>query len=183
MIIAAGGFFFFVLATSWIFGREFADGTVKDMLAVPVPRSSILSAKFITAFLWSLAITIAMTTVSLVMGAILGLPGASPAVISGGLGLILVTALLTIAAALTFALVASMGRGYLLSIGLAIMTVMMANLIAVTGRGEYFPWAVAGLYAHEPSSVTAVSFVLVVLTFTVAVLLTNWWWHKADQNK
>jgi len=41
-IIAAGGFFFFVLAISWVFGREFADGTLKDMLAVPVQRSSIL---------------------------------------------------------------------------------------------------------------------------------------------
>ncbi|HLE51770.1 MAG TPA: ABC transporter permease, partial [Anaerolineales bacterium] len=46
-IIAAGGFFLFVLAVSWVFGREFADGTLKDMLAVPVQRSSILLAKFI----------------------------------------------------------------------------------------------------------------------------------------
>ena len=29
-----------VLAISWVFGREFADGTLKDMLAVPVPRSA-----------------------------------------------------------------------------------------------------------------------------------------------
>ena len=36
-IIAAGGFFLFVLIISWVFGREFADGTLKDMLAVPVP--------------------------------------------------------------------------------------------------------------------------------------------------
>ena len=37
-IIAAGGFILFVLIISWVFGREFADGTVKDMLAVPVRR-------------------------------------------------------------------------------------------------------------------------------------------------
>ena len=37
-IIALGEFFLLILAVSWIFGREFADGTLKDMLAVPVPR-------------------------------------------------------------------------------------------------------------------------------------------------
>ena len=41
-IIAAGGFFFFVFAISWMFGREFVDGTLKDLLAVPVPRATIL---------------------------------------------------------------------------------------------------------------------------------------------
>ena len=35
-MIAAGGFFVFCLIISWVFGREFADGTLKDMLAVPV---------------------------------------------------------------------------------------------------------------------------------------------------
>src|SRR5512136_1836376 len=49
---ALGGFFFFCLAMSWTFGREFADGTVKDLLAVPVPRMDILLAKFIVAALW-----------------------------------------------------------------------------------------------------------------------------------
>ena len=52
-IISAGGFFLFVLAISWVFGREFADGTLKDMLAVPVPRASILLAKFVVAAIWS----------------------------------------------------------------------------------------------------------------------------------
>src|SRR5512135_1525958 len=47
LLIAAGGFFLFVLVVSWVFGREFADGTLKDMLAVPVQRSSIVLAKFI----------------------------------------------------------------------------------------------------------------------------------------
>src|SRR3990172_8648329 len=41
MIIAAGGFFLFTFVISWVFGREFADGTLKDMLAVPISRSTI----------------------------------------------------------------------------------------------------------------------------------------------
>ena len=36
--VAVGGIFLFSLIGSWVFGREFVDGTVKDLLAVPVPR-------------------------------------------------------------------------------------------------------------------------------------------------
>ena len=183
MIMAAGGFFIYVLATTWIFGREFSDGTVKDMLAVPVPRSSILIAKFITAIAWSLAVSIAMTAVSVLMGFVMKLPGGSTQVLISGLAQVLVTALLSIALALPFALAASIGRGYLLPFGLVVLTLMMANVIAMTGRGEYFPWSIAGIYAQEPASLSAVSFVLVALTCLAGAFFTDRWWHKADQNK
>ena len=44
-MIAAGGFFLFCLIICWVFGREFTDGTLKDLLAVPVSRGSIVLAK------------------------------------------------------------------------------------------------------------------------------------------
>ncbi len=59
-MIAAGGFFFFCLIVSWVFGREFADGTLKDLLAVPVPRSSILLAKFVVSAAWSVGLSLAI---------------------------------------------------------------------------------------------------------------------------
>ena len=65
----------FVMAVTWVFGREFADGTLKDMLAVPVQRSSILMAKFIVTAAWSAALTLVILIFSLVMGAIIQLPG------------------------------------------------------------------------------------------------------------
>src|SRR5215469_11072497 len=42
--LAVVGLIFFSLMMSWVFGREFADGTVKDLLAVPVSRVTILMA-------------------------------------------------------------------------------------------------------------------------------------------
>ena len=70
-IIAAGGFMFSVFAVSWMFGREFADGTLKDMLAVPVPRGSILLAKFVIVAAWSAALVVLVFGVSLIMGTLL----------------------------------------------------------------------------------------------------------------
>jgi ABC-2 type transport system permease protein len=182
-IIAAGGFFLFVLAISWVFGREFADGTLKDMLAVPVQRSSIILAKFIVTAIWSAALTIVMFIVGLVMGAIIKLPGGSISVILQGSTLLLVTACLVIALVMPFALFASVGRGYLLPLGVAVLTMMMTNLVAIAGWGETFPWAVPGLYAQGKSSLTPISFWIVLLTGLIGIIATYLWWKYADQNR
>lgn len=182
-IIAAGGFFLFILVISWVFGREFTDRTLKDMLAVPVPRSSILLAKFIVVSIWSAALTMVILTASLVMGAIIQLPGGTISVILQGSLLLLVTACLAIAVVMPFAFFASAGRGYLLPLGLAVLTLMMANLVAVAGWADYFPWAVPGIYAQGTASLPPVSFWIVFLTGLVGMIATYLWWKYADQNR
>ena len=82
-----------------------------------------------------------------------------------------------------FALFASVGRGYLLPVGVAVLTVMMANLVVVIGWGEYFPWAAPMLYAQGKSSLPAASFWVVVFTCLAGMLATYFWWKNADQNR
>ena len=157
-IIAAGGFIFSVFAVSWVFGREFTDGTLKDLLAVPVPRGSILLAKFVIVAVWSAILVALVFVVSLIMGVIIQLPGGSPNVILNSLTPIAITVCLMITVVMPFAFFASIGRGYLLPLGVAILSLIMANLVVVTGWGEYFPWAIPMLYAqsigHKLSTLT-----------------------------
>jgi len=182
-IIAAGGFFFYVLAISWVFGREFADGTLKDMLAVPVQRSSILLAKFTVVAAWSAAMTIIIFIFGLVMGAIIRLPGGSLSVILQGSTVAAVTACLVIAVILPFAFFASVGRGYLLPMAVAILSLIMANLIMVVGWAEYFPWAVPMLYAQGKGYTGPISYWIVFLTGLAGMIGTYLWWKFADQNR
>jgi ABC-type transport system involved in multi-copper enzyme maturation permease subunit len=182
-IVAAGGFVFFVLVISWVFGREFADGTVKDLLAVPVQRSSILLAKFIVVAIWSAGLALVMLTVGLVLGAIIKLPGGSPQVILQGSALVAIAVCLAIAVTLPFALLASAGRGYLLPIGVAVLMMMMTNLVAIVGWGEYFPWAVPGLYVQAKNTLTLASYVVVFLTCLAGMIATYLWWKFANQNR
>ena len=180
--IAAGGFILFVIITSWVFGREFVDGTLKDMLAVPVSRASILLAKFIVVAIWSVGLVVEIYLASLLMGALIKLPAASLSVILHGSNLMIVTALLGIVVVTPFALFASIGRGYLLPLGLAILTLMMTNLVAIIGWGEYFPWAVPGLYV-QGTTLAPLSFWIVVLTGLAGMLVTYLWWMRADQSR
>jgi ABC-2 type transport system permease protein len=182
-IIAAGGFIFSVFAVSWVFGREFADGTLKDMLAVPVQRASILLAKFAVVAIWSVALILLVFVVSLIMGALLQLPGDMLSIIVQSVMPIAITACLMIVVVLPFALFASIGRGYLLPVGVAILALIMANLVVVTGWGEYFPWAIPMLYAQGKSALTPISFWIVLLTGLAGMIGTYLWWKYADQNR
>jgi ABC-2 type transport system permease protein len=182
-LIAAGGFFLFILVVSWMFGREFTDGTLKDLLAVPVQRSSILLAKYIVMAAWSVGLTIIIFITGLIMGAIINLPGGSTGVFLQGGGRVAVTACLVIIAILPFAFFACVGRGYLLPIGAAVLTVMMMNLVVVAGWGEYFPWSVPVLYAQGKSILGPVSYWIVICTGLLGLFATYLWLKVADQNR
>jgi ABC-2 type transport system permease protein len=179
-VVSMGGFFFFVLAISWVFGREFADGTLKDMLAVPVPRLSILLAKFIVVVAWAAIIIVLAIVFGLLMGVLLRLPGGSPQVLLQGVRVMVITACLAIAGVLPFALLASAGRGYLLPMGAAVLVLITANLIVLLGWGEYFPWAVPMLYAQGESALTPLSYWIVALTSLAGMAATYLWWQRAD---
>jgi ABC-2 type transport system permease protein len=183
MLIAAGEFFLIVLSVSWVFGREFADHTVKDILAVPVQRSSILLAKFFVTGIWSALLTAIIFSVALIMGAVIKLPGGSLSVILNGSVKLLITACLMTAVAVPLAFFASLGRGYLLPLGLAVLIVMLTNLVTLAGWGEYFPWAVPELYAQGKSLLPSISYWIVFLTCLMGMIATYLWWKFADQNR
>jgi ABC-2 type transport system permease protein len=182
-MIAAGGFFFFCLILSWVIGREFSDGTLKDMLAVPVPRGSILLAKFAVSAAWSVGLSLAIVALALGMGALIGLPGGSAEAILQGCLKALITAGMTILVVMPFALFASIGRGYLLPIGAAILALIMANVVAIAGWGEYFPWAIAGMYSQPKIILPAASYWVVLLTGLAGMVTTYLWWKFADQSR
>ncbi len=182
-MIAAGGFFFFCLIISWVFGREFSDGTLKDMLAVPVPRASILLAKFAVSAAWSAGLGLAIVLFALGMGALIGLPQGTAEVIGQGCLRAAITGCLVMIVAMPFALFASIGRGYLLPVGVAVLTAVLANLVALTGWGEYFPWTVPGLYSQPTEVLPAASYWIVLLAGLAGILATYLWWKFADQSR
>ena len=163
MMVAAGGFFIFIFIVAWVFGREFVDGTLKDLLAVPVPRFSIVMAKFIVGTVWFIAIAAVMLAVGLAVGALMGLPPAAPGELLAGSLIVAVTALLVIPTVMPLALFASVGRGYLLPLGVAIMLVVAANFLTVLGWGPFFPWSAPGLYAQGKGDLAPVSYAIDIM--------------------
>jgi ABC-2 type transport system permease protein len=182
---AIGGILLFSIICSWVFGREYSDHTVKDLLALPTPRYVIVLAKFILVMLWSALLTLVIYLIGLGVGITVALPPAPAEVFWQGTFTVAITACLTIALAAPIAFFASAGHGYLPPMGAAILAVILAQIIAATGWGEYFPWSVPALFAGmagpEYAHLGSVSYVIVILTSLIGMGATFAWWELADQ--
>ena len=177
---ALGGFMLFSLIGSWVFGREYSDRTVKDLLALPTSRSSIVFAKFVMVALWSTALTAMNCLIGLGVGAAVALPQASMQVILQGGVTVAIAACLTIALLTPIAFFASAGHGYLPPMGVAMLVMFLVQVIAQAGWGEYFPWSIPALYA-QGGNLGTVSYVIVILTSLAGITGTLLWWELADQ--
>jgi ABC-2 type transport system permease protein len=185
--IAVGGILLFSLIESWVFGREFADGTLKDLLAVPVSRATLLLAKFIVVALWSLLLTVMISLVSLLLGTAIGLPQGTTELLLNGTATLAITACLVIIDVFSVAFFASVGRGYLLPMGIALLGLVLTNVIVYAGWGSYFPWSVPALYAgftgSKGANLAPVSYLIVIITGLAGMVGTYLWWKCADQNR
>lgn len=93
-------------------------------------------------------------------------------------------ALLTIALQPVTGLVASVGRGYIAGLGWAVLTIAVAQVLAVLGLGAAFPWAVPGLIsagAGIDAATPPASIALVLLVGAAGLVLAIAWWRRADQ--
>ena len=186
-MVAVGGMLLFGMVMIWLFGREFADRTAKDLLALPTSRAAVVVAKLVVALVWSAALTVEVIALSLPLGALLGLPGWSAQVFWHGVGVIVATAVLTVALATTYALAASWGRGYLAAVATLFVTAITAQIVSAVGYGAWFPWAVPSLMsgvAGPDQATPGVAGITSVLVVGVAAsTATVLWWQRADHDR
>jgi ABC-2 type transport system permease protein len=185
--VAAGGMILFAMITIWVFGREFSDHTVKELLALPTSRETIVAAKFIVIAVWSLVITLLTFGISLLIGKLVVIPGWSEGLLRTAFLGILGTAVLTIPLTSFVALLASVGRGYLPPFSWTIFVLFLANLSAILGWGDWFPWAIPGLFSGAAGPRAELlgthSYIIVFVTSLIGIIATFYWWLDADQTR
>ena len=175
------------IVTSWVFGREYSDRVIKDLLALPVPRSAIVAAKFIVVAVWCVILSLAFFAAALVTGWIVGLSGWTLALAQHAVPAYWLSALLTVLLCTPVAFVASASRGYLLPIGFVILVLIITQLVgmALPGLMLYFPWAIPALCSGMAGSALPppepVSLVVLGLTSALGYWATVSWWDHADQ--
>jgi len=177
----------FSLVTAYVFGREYSDGTAKNMLALPVTRAWFPVAKLLVVLVWCGLLTVVIITVGFLVGAALKLPGFSVTLAAASVGEILLVALLGYLLMPVVAWIAALGRGYLAPLGFALLTLLLGMGLGATGWGKWFPWSIVPLFAGiaGPRTETLASGSLVVLALTCAagVAATIWLFTYADNNQ
>jgi len=184
--ISVGGLILFGFIASWVFGREYSDRTVKDLLALPVPRAAVVAAKFIIIALWCVLLSLIIFGAGIAFGSLVGLGGWSAELAFHGFINYALCAVLSIFLCPPTAFIASYGRGYLAPIGFIMGTLMLAQISGFVGFGAYFPWAVPALLSGAAGSgsvkITAASYIILFLTGAAGYALTTYWWRNSDQS-
>ena len=175
-ITAAGGVLAFGVVLSWMIGREFADGTVTGLFALPVRRDTTALAKLLVYLLWTVGVAFVLVVVVAFTGLLL-LDLDAPAA-DVGLLLLRLMALTVLSAliAVPAAWAATLGRGILPGIATTVGIIIVAQVMAVAGTGAWFPFAAPALWAIAPGSVSAYQLALVAVVPAGFGLLTLRTW-------
>lgn len=185
--VAVGGAILFAVLTSWVFGREFSDRTAKELLALPTSREAIVAAKFVVIAAWTFILCVWVFLFGLIVGNLVVIPGWSEELLRRASLDILGTALLTMALLPFVALFASTGRGYLPPFGWTILTVVLSQIAAITGWGDWFPWSVPALFSGAAGPRAELlgthSYVVLAVACLVGLVATFTWWRSADQTR
>jgi ABC-2 type transport system permease protein len=183
--LAVGGFIIFSLVVIWLFGREYSDRTAKDLLALPIPRAAIVTAKLLLVAFWCAILALWIYLLGLALGALLSLPGWSTSGWLHATAVYAATASLTIALTLPLAWAASAGRGYLPAIGVTVLLVFLSQIVSVLGLGPWFPWAapalLSGVAGPEAQHLGVGTYLLVVAVVAGGITGVIAWWRAADQ--
>ena len=186
-VVAIGGMVLFGIITAWVFGREFSDRTTKDLLALPTSRQAIVSAKLIVIAVWAFGLSLFVFGFGLYIGQLVGIPGWSLALLQQSFLDIIGSALLTLALMPFVALIASIGRGYLLTFGWTFLTIIFAQVVAFTGWGDYFPWSIPAIFSGVVGTRAELlglhSYSIMVFSCAIGLIALFWWWRNADQTQ
>ncbi len=179
-----GGMILYSIVVSYVFGREYAEGTAKNMLGLPIPRGVFVAAKLAVAAAWYALLTAFLLALGLLVGAILGLglpPGALLAKAAGDLAVafLLATALQPLVALATVG-----SGGYLAPFGYTMATLIIGNIMVRTEWARWCPWSIvallSGMTGPRQGDIMAGSAVVMAATFALGVAGTVWHQSRAD---
>jgi ABC-2 type transport system permease protein len=161
-ITAAGGLLGFGVGASWLFGREFAEGTVAALFGLPVGRDRIAEAKLVVYAAWAAGVSILLALGLLITGLATGLGPPDTDALTGlarQLALGLLTALIAVPAGWA----SSWGRGLLPGIAVTIGILVVAQVSVLGGFASWLPIVAPAFWAMQPSASTALTLLTVPL--------------------
>lgn len=182
-ITSAGGLLGFGIVLSWMFGREFTDGTITGLFTLPVSRSRIALAKLAVYAAWAIVVSLVLTLGILVLGLLLGY-GIPTADAWASLGRQCGLAMLTAAIAVPVSWIATVTRSLLAAVGGAIALVIIAQVGALAGAGAWMPLAAPALWAMSTgAAVNPAQLILTIVLGIVFAVLTSASWARLQLNR
>jgi ABC-2 type transport system permease protein len=180
----AGGMIILSIIVTYLYGREYVDGTAKNMLALPLPRAYFAVAKLTVAAIWFALLSALLLAEGLAVGALLGLGPLPSGLIANEAGKTVVAALLLLALQPLVAWIALASRGYLAPFGYTIATLLVGNLMIHTLWARWCPWSIiallSGMAGPRQEDVVLGSGIVMAATFALGLVGTIVHQARAD---
>jgi ABC-2 type transport system permease protein len=158
LVIGIGGMLLLAFIVAYVFGREYAEGTAKNLLTLPVARHWFALAKLLVAGIWWLLLVTAIDAET------------------GALRDVVLVTVVAYLLAPPVAWITMLGRGYLPPIAFALATLALGEVFSHTGWASWFPWSVVPLFigavGARQTTVAAGSLAVVLLTFAAGTVAT-----------
>lgn len=181
LLVVVGSVGFGILA-SWVFAREYTDGTFKDLLALPVSRANIVLGKLIAIEITELMI-VAVSLLLILISEYL-IFGVAPrgSLLIAALAKTEVAFIYDVLLAFLWPLLASLFRSALLPMSLAFISLIIDVMFAPQQIGQYIPWAIPGFYlAHADLNLAASKIIICAIGF-VGIYGTIFLWKHPHRS-
>jgi ABC-2 type transport system permease protein len=182
-----GGMLLVSVIVAYLFGREYADNTAKNMLALPVPRAWFALAKLAVAAVWFAALMVWFCAEGIAIGTIMVLPGWSPEAAAGAARTIAVFGGLLLLLSTVTAWIAEASKGYLAPLGFTMATLVLGAVLSHTGWGYWFPWTavplMSGLAGPAVDRLPTGSYIVVAATCAAGLAATLIQLNRADNTQ
>lgn len=172
MVAGGGGLGLLGFVLAYLFGREYADGTAKNMLALPVGRHWFVLGKLTVALAWWAVLAVAVAAEGLLLGWVLDLPDRTPGAMALAVGTTLLAAGISFLVVPLTAWVTVATRSALGAVAFAFGTLLLGDLLGHTGWAEWTPWSIVLLAAEDATMLTWASVAVLVATFVVGTMVT-----------
>lgn len=182
-ITAVVGILGFGIVLAWMFGREFTDGTITGLFALPISRSRIALAKLTVYAIWATLVSIGLTLSVLVLGLLFGydLPSSDT---WAALGRLCALGVLSAGIAIPVAWIATLTRSLLAAVGSTIALVVVAQVGALAGAGGWMPLAAPALWAmSDGTAVTPIQLAVTGLVALAFVAFTCMAWKRLQLDR
>ncbi|KZE80789.1 bacitracin ABC transporter permease [Paenibacillus elgii] len=180
-VILLVGTLLYGVITAYLFHREYAEDTLKNLLTIPVSRVSLIVSKLILLFLWIMVLTLTIWLLTLILGLIGQFEGLTVALLFQSLKQFVIGGALLFLLCTPTMLITFLFKNYVPTI---IFTAMITMANVVLSESEYkalFPWSASYVIANGdfiPQYPPAFSYAVILAASLIGLAATIIYFKK-----
>ncbi|WP_139487928.1 ABC transporter permease [Brevibacillus dissolubilis] len=169
--------------TAYLYNREYAEDTLKNLLTIPVPRISLLASKWLLLFGWIMLLTVVTWGMAILSGAIGQFAGFSLSLLLQSLGQYMVAGVLLFLLSTPIVFITLVLKNFVPTIIVTIMITLINVMLATNEHRGLYPWTAALGIANgtlESTYPLIVSYVIIAVTAIAGLIATVVYFKRVD---